>query len=45
MCPICLLFYFFFFKDKIEQIIKVTGKVAPKMITAVNNVALQSTIS
>ncbi len=34
---------FFLFKDKIEQIIKVTEKVVPKMITGVNNAALGST--
>jgi hypothetical protein len=33
---------FFLFKDKIEQIIKVTEKVVPKMITGVNNFALGS---
>ena len=37
-----LLFFvqFFLFKDKIEQIIKVTEKVVPKMITGVNNIEL-----
>jgi len=34
---------FFIFKDKIEQVIKVTEKVVPKIITGVNNVALGST--
>ena len=39
-----LLFFVqsFLFKDKIEQIIKVTEKVVPKMITGVNNIALVS---
>ncbi len=42
MCPICFFVQFFIFKDKIEQVIKVTEKVVPKMITGVNSVALGS---
>ena len=40
--PYLFFIQFFLFKDKIEQIIKVTEKVVPKMITGVNNVALGS---
>jgi hypothetical protein len=40
--PYLFFVQIFLFKDKIEQIIKVTEKVVPKMITGVNNVALGS---
>ena len=43
MCPICFFVQFFIFKDKIEQVIKVTEKIVPKIITGVNNAALGST--
>jgi len=42
MKSLSVLFQIFLFKDKIEQIIKVTEKVVPKMITGINNVALSS---
>jgi len=40
--PYLYMFQIVLFKDKIEQIIKLTEKVVPKMITGVNNVAFGS---